>query len=122
MSETGEMTKSALVSSPRYLDTGMGDREPWRVCDLPDLRQADSEGWGSLSRARERRTPRLSETHTRASRTIWPFRYPARCHSTRRWCSVPSEQTGRLSSLRGPLALTRLLPRDLGGLRPVGPL
>jgi len=27
MSETGEMTKSALVSSPRYLDTGMGDRE-----------------------------------------------------------------------------------------------
>ena len=43
MTETGEMSKSALVRSPRYLDTGMGDCEPdepviCRICGRPILK------------------------------------------------------------------------------------
>jgi hypothetical protein len=43
MSEPGEMFPSALIRSPRYLNTGMGDREPderviCRICGRPILK------------------------------------------------------------------------------------
>jgi len=57
---------------PRQVAAISGHRHgrPWtcRACDLQDMRQADSEGWASLSRARGWRTPRLSDTHTGAIR------------------------------------------------------